>query len=1132
MKRLLLSLVIICFGFISNAQTPVNMLAQPGYTYTENFADLNNWTFNTAPANGTFVSGTGSAPWRGNDPVATGTIPDGVKITASTTVYQTGTSSGIYQQNQALTLLATGTTNNTTAVAMDLFLNFSGLNAGTISFDWASINNFTGDRKSSLKVYYSTNGTSFTEITSAAVANITNNSPTSGRVNFIALPAALNGVSAAQIRFYYYNGTGGTTGSRPKIAIDNLQVTGVPANACATPAAQATGLNLTPAYSSINGSFTAASPASDGYLVIRSTNNSLSSNPVDGVSYNIGDNVGDGSVISNGTATSFSSTSLSPSTTYYFFVFAMNHLCSGGTKYLTASPLTGNSTTLSGSSPCTAPSAQPTNLVFSNITGTSISGSFTASAAVNADHYLVVRSTNSTLSSNPVNGTNYYGGSSLGGGTVVTKTQYTTFTANNLASGIQYYFFVFAVSEDNCTGGPVYNTTSPLTGNATTTIIPACTTPAAQATQLNISATNNSVNGYFTAASNVDGYVVLYSSASSLTNTPQDGNTYAVGATIGNATVVANSTATSFTVQNLSAATNYYFYIFSKKDQCTGGPKYLTANPLQGSITTASSAPYGYYFGNLHTHTSYSDGNKDNTLLTPADAYTYAKSSQCMDYLGISEHNHAEAGMSLSNYAPGISQASAATTSTFLGLYGMEWGTISQGGHTLVYGINQLVGWETGNYNIFVAKGDYLGKPPTTGTTGLFKTVNDWPSTAVVMLAHPDNSDYGSIVNAGLNATADSAISGCAIESGPAFSTNNTYTDPATRLGYYSYYKKLLSRGYHAGVNIDHDTHYSVFGRSTYSRLAVISPTLTQADFLASVKARRFYATHDCDTKVSFTLNNQMMGSIATGSTAPAISIYVTDPTNPGATPLIRLMYGIAGSGLLPVAVDSINGNTFNYTDNALANNSQAYYFAEITIGGGYVITSPIWYTKSSVVPVTLLTFQANVTPEKMVRLNWRTVNETNNKQFVIERSNNGIAFISIDSVPGKNQSNENVYNALDKAPLNGLNYYRLRQVDVDGKTSYSNTVAVNLASKIKNGVAIFPNPVKDVLHINIDTKVDSNGEIMMLDAFGRIIKIIATSFHQGENRKQIDIKDMSSGTYYMLIRLGDERLIQKFVKL
>jgi trimeric autotransporter adhesin len=1134
MIRIAYVTILVCLSLLVNGQTAVNMAGQPNFIYSENFSDQANWTFSTTPANGTFTNGIGAAAWKGNDVVATGTVPDGVRITGATNVYQTGSSSGIYQQNQALVLLATGTTNNTSAVAMDLYLNFTGLNAGTLSFDWASINNFTGDRKASLKIYYSTNGTTFTEIPAAAVLNVTNNSPTSGSINFAALPAALNGASNAIIRFYYYNGTGGTTGSRPKLSIDNMQVTAVPANACVTPTAQPTSLNLTPAYNSVSGSFTASSPSCDGYVVIRSLNNSLSSFPVDGVNYNIGDNVGDGVVISYGNNMSFTSTSLSSSTQYYFFVFAMNNVCSGGVKYLTGSPLVGNTTTLSGSAPCTAPANQGTNLIFSNITLSSIKGSFTASSSTNADHYLVVRSTSSTLSGNPVNGVSYSAGANLGGGVVVTKTQQTSFTANNLASGIQYYFFVFTSSEDNCTGGPVYDVTAPLTGNATTPTVVVCSAPAAQPTNLQLNVTNNSVSGYFAPSVSTDGYIVVISNSASLGAAPVNGTTYNVGSSLGSGTVLANSSATSFIATGLSAGSTKYFYVFAKNDQCSGGPVYQSVNPLQANGTTTAAPALNYYFGNLHAHSSYSDGNKDNSGFTPANDYAYAKNSQCMDFLGISEHNHAQAGMSLSSWTPGLTQAAAATTSNFLAMYGMEWGVISNGGHVLVYGINQLIGWEAGNYNIYVPKSDYTGKPSTTGTTGLFKTINDWPSTAFAMLAHPDNSDYNNIANSGLTPTADSAIAGCALESGPAFSTVTNYTDAPTRLGYYSYYKKMLSRGYHIGPSIDHDTHYTNFGRSNYSRLAVLSATLTETDLLQSIKQRHFYATHDCDTKVVFTLNNQLMGTITTGSNAPAMSVYVTDPTNPTATATIRILQGIAGSGLLPVVIDSaVNASTFNFTDFTLAANTQAYYYAEISIAGGYVITSPIWYTKSTTVnPVTLLSFTANVTQDKSVKLDWRTVNEVNNNRFVIERSADGVKFEAIDSVGGKNQLTENYYSSVDKSPFSGMNYYRLKQVDNDGKISYSNIVAVKIGSVTKADVLMYPNPAKDVLQISINAEAVTDGNISIADGFGKIQRSYTTHFVLGVQQKRIDVLHLNSGTYYLIINIGENRIVKQFLKL
>lgn len=123
--------------------------------------------------------------------------------------------------------------------------------------------------------------------------------------------------------------------------------------------------------------------------------------------------------------------------------------------------------TVASSLPCVVPPSQPTALSFSSSTQNSISGSFTGTAS---DKYLVVVSTSATLSANPVNGTAYTAGQTLGGGTVVSSSASTIFTANGLTASTPYYFFVFAYNDLACAGGPTYKSSSPLVGNETTLV--------------------------------------------------------------------------------------------------------------------------------------------------------------------------------------------------------------------------------------------------------------------------------------------------------------------------------------------------------------------------------------------------------------------------------------------------------------------------------------------------------------------------------------------------------------------------------------------------------------------------------------------------------------------------------------
>jgi hypothetical protein len=938
-------------SFTTSAVVPVVMSAQPLFRYTENFSAIGSWTDN-------FVSGTGANHFSSVAVNTTGSIPSATRIVTATDQFKSGSSGGVQKGSGSIVLLSTGTSDNTTSTAIDFYMDFTGMNAGSLSFDWATIDNdfHAGDsRKGSFRVYASVDGVNFVELTAADVLNFTNGVPATGTVNSIALPAIFNNSATARLRFYYHNGTGGSGGSRPKISIDNLTVTGVASTPCVTPSAGPTGLSFgTIGETSIQASFTAASPAANEYLVIVSTNSSLTSNPIDGQVYNVGDNVGDGDVVAKGNTLNFTASGLDAATPYYFFIFPLNSVCTGGPLYSVANVLTGTATTAAGLPSCTAPVDQATNFVVSNTGINSIQAFFTAGTG---NEYLVLQSTSSSLSGAPVTGQSYNAGTVIGNATVVQRSSSTSFTASGLIPATTYYFYVISLNSQGCVGGPVYNTVSPLTVSVTTQPLPVCATPTAQPINLVLNASNSSVNGSFNGVSGSGyQYLVVRSSSPTLSATPVDNNDYTVGAALGGGVVVANGPVTSFNAAGLSATTTYYFFVFSMDKNCSGGTKYLAASPLTGTITTTNTPPNNIYFGTLHSHSDYSDGNKDHPGYTPTNDYAYALGSDHMDFLGISEHNHFSSldnpGNELAKYHSGITEAANFTANNpgFLALYGMEWGVISGGGHVVVYGdaMSELFGWESNvngnvgpNYDVYVPKSVY------TGPDGLFKTINDYANkNAFASLAHPNSSDYNNLSNLPYDAQADAAISGTAVESGPATSTNTTYSNPASPMYYLWYYQKMLSKGYHLGPTIDHDNHNTTFGRTTKSRTAVIAPALTQTEILKAVRDMHFYATEDYDTKVDFTVNNRIMGTIFEDLNAPAISVKVTDATTDYSNALIRVLYGVPGSNALPIVIDSVFGSSLNFIDNNLANNATGYYYVDITNGSTRTVTSPVWYTR------------------------------------------------------------------------------------------------------------------------------------------------------------------------------------------
>ena len=110
-----------------------------------------------------------------------------------------------------------------------------------------------------------------------------------------------------------------------------------------------------------------------------------------------------------------------------------------------------------------------------------------------------------------------------------------------------------------------------------------------QPTVLNLSATNNSITGTFTAAVPApDNYLVIIST-SAVAPAPADGTTYNLGDTIGTGTVVDIDANTTFTATGLTANTTYYLYVYSYNSLCAGGPIYNSTAPLTGNSTTTNS---------------------------------------------------------------------------------------------------------------------------------------------------------------------------------------------------------------------------------------------------------------------------------------------------------------------------------------------------------------------------------------------------------------------------------------------------------------------------------------------------------------------------------------------------------------
>lgn len=601
------------------------------------------------------------------------------------------------------------------------------------------------------------------------------------------------------------------------------------------------------------------------------------------------------------------------------------------------------------------------------------------------------------------------------------------------------------------------------------------------------------------------------------------------------AAVTVSGNSATIPYSGLANSTGYYVNIDAGAFRDAAGNNHAgISSTTTWAFTTLAGGggggPLNYYFGNLHSHSSYSDGNADNTTKIPSDDYAYAKTALCMDFLGISEHNHATAGMSIANWQPGRSQAAAATTSTFVGLYGMEWGVISGGGHVIVYGMDSLIGWEAGNYDIFVAKSVY------TGSSGLFSILNRHGGNALAYLAHPNSTDYNNVLGNAFDVNADNAIVGSTVESGPAFSTNTTYTNPGTSMSYLSYYRNMLAKGYHLGPTIDHDNHNMTFGHTAKTRLVIRAATLTENSLLDGMRKMRFYASQDCSAKIDFTASTETMGSIVTKAGAPVISVTSTGTTS--AVTNVAIMYGVPGSGTAATQLTSSASGTFTYTDNALTNGSQRYYYLDITeADGSRIVTAPIWYTRNDAAkgtaPESLTSFYT-VNEKDRVTLKWTTENEEAGQTFEIQRSaDGGKHYTTLGYLDGRGAApHTQTYAHSDLQPINGVAHYRLVQRNPGGSIRFTDVKVVDRSETPVSYYTIYPNPVQGILNIRVSSAGSNNMKAELFDMSGR--KMITQTFavQNGQQTAGLDMSRLHKGSYILKITLDGKtssQLVHKF---
>jgi len=250
----------------------------------------------------------------------------------------------------------------------------------------------------------------------------------------------------------------------------------------------------------------------------------------------------------------------------------------------------------------------------------------------------------------------------------------------------------------------------------------------------------------------------------------------------------------------------------------------------------------------------------------------------------------------------------------------------------------------------------------------------------------------------------------------------------------------------------------------------------------------------------------------------------------------------IGGSSKLHLifSVPIVSGTTFNVlsADNILSGSfsSGNVTFANTLTGNVTAVSAMnvgniVQVTATTPLPVELVSFTGK-TKEGGVLLQWETASEQNNEGFEIQRSADGKNWDDIAFVPGHgNTQVEQSYTYTDERPLPGLNYYRLLQMDYDGKSEYSKIVSVEMKNG-GSGIHFFPNPATGSVTLSLETDYSGEATLILYDLIGKQMQTAILSLEGGTFRTDIGLGSLPAGVYVAQVQAGGvlwrERLIIK----
>ena len=318
---------------------------------------------------------------------------------------------------------------------------------------------------------------------------------------------------------------------------------------------------------------------------------------------------------------------------------------------------------------------------------------------------------------------------------------------------------------------------------------------------------------------------------------------------------------------------------------------------------------YTIFYGNLHSHTSYSDGKG-----TPNQAYAHA--SDFGDFLAVTDHCYfMKIPIDGQQKTKLVQQSARAATiaGKFVGLQGFEWTAGS--GHINVY--------ETL---------DFISRDDNGDLKDFYKWIVEHKKLA--QFNHPGVT-FGNFQDFWFVPAADRYVNLLEVGNGNS-SNNDTISEEM-----YNNYILALNRGWHVSATANQDNHKENWISANESRTGILANALTYDDLMDALWNRRTFATEDRNAKLHFYGNNSIMGSVINDETAVKLYVHYEDTKDP-----VAKMTIVSQSGI----VDELSslGDKFDYSKELTVPDGFEWYLVHIfQKDGDEIVSAPIWAESS-----------------------------------------------------------------------------------------------------------------------------------------------------------------------------------------